>query len=514
VASGLRICKDTNRYLKTKYLFEELTESQVPVKFRSKVTIGTIVRFILLHCKAIFDLTEKKTKGSTSRMNNNYRITNQSIKPPPTTLTQKLKFLGPGFILSASIVGSGELVATTTLGAKAGFIAFWVILVSCLVKVTVQLEFGKFTIVSGQTAMQAFNRLPGPLFGKARWSVWLIFGLIVLKIVQLGGMIGSAAIVLNMLFVVVPVSGWVFITALMVALLIYKGYYVVVEKFSLLMTLLFTILTLTAVGFLSLTPYAIGWLDIVSGLTFRLPPEVVAVAIGAFGITGVASDEIIAYNYWCLEKGYAAYTGPREDTPEWRERAHGWIRIMYLDAVVAMIIYTLVTAAFYLLGAAVLHNRGQIPEGNQLIETVALIYTESLGPGVRTLYLVGAFFVLFSSLFASLAAWTRMYSDIFGQIGWINFFDINQRKKVIAALAWAFPTIWAATYLFINLPVVMILSGGVVGSIMLFIIVYAAYYFRYKEEQSFTPGLFYDIALWVSIISIMAVGVYGMVSLF
>jgi hypothetical protein len=179
-----------------------------------------------------------------------------------------------------------------------------------------------------------------------------------------------------------------------------------------------------------------------------------------------------------------------------------------------MIIYTLVTAAFYLLGAAVLHNRGQIPEGNQLIETVALIYTESLGPGVRTLYLVGAFFVLFSSLFASLAAWTRMYSDIFGQIGWINFFDINQRKKVIAALAWAFPTIWAATYLFINLPVVMILSGGVVGSIMLFIIVYAAYYFRYKVEQSFTPGLFYDVALWVSIISIMAVGVYGMVSLF
>jgi hypothetical protein len=280
------------------------------------------------------------------------------------------------------------------------------------------------------------------------------------------------------------------------------------------MTLLFTILTLTAVGFLSLTPYAISWADIVSGLTFSLPPEVVTVAIGAFGITGVASDEIIAYNYWCLEKGYAAYTGPREDTPAWRERARGWIKIMYLDAVVAMIIYTLVTAAFYLLGAAVLHNRGQIPEGNQLIETVAVIYTESLGPGVRTLYLVGAFFVLFSSLFASLAAWTRMYSDIFGQIGWIDFFDIRQRKNVIAVLAWAFPTIWATTYLFINLPVVMILSGGVVGSIMLFIIVYAAYHFRYKVEQSFTPGLFYDVALWVSFISIMAVGVYGVVSLF
>lgn len=445
---------------------------------------------------------------------NNYLINKQTIKEPPTSIGEKLKFLGPGFILSASIVGSGELIATTTLGAKAGFIAFWVIIVSCLVKVAVQLEFGKHTILSGETAMQAFNKLPGPRLGKAKWSVWLIFALILLKVIQLGGMIGSAAIVLNLLFSRVSVSTWVFVSALMAALLIYKGYYVVVEKFSLFMTLLFTMLTLAAVGFLTFTPYAISWSDIFSGLTFKLPSEVVGFAIGAFGITGVASDEIIAYNYWCIEKGYAAYTGPKEDTEQWKNRAQGWIKIMYLDAVVAMVIYTLVTAAFYLLGAAVLHNRGEIPEGNQLIETVAVIYTESLGPGVRTLYLVGAFFVLFSSLFASLAAWTRMYSDIFGQIGWIDFFNVSQRNKVIAILAWTFPTIWSFTFLFINLPVIMILSGGVVGSIMLFLIVYAAIQFRYNTPQSFKPGIFYEIALWVSIISILAVGVYGVASLF
>jgi len=424
------------------------------------------------------------------------------------------KFLGPGFILSASIVGSGELIATTTLGAKAGFVVFWVIIVSCLVKVAVQLEFGKHTILSGETAMQAFNNLPGPRFGKARWSVWLLFVLIVLKVVQLGGMIGSAAIVLNLLFPLIPVTAWVFTAALMAALLIYKGYYAVVEKFSLFMTVLFTILTLAAVGFLTFTPYAISLADIFSGLTFRLPPEVVMVAIGAFGITGVASDEIIAYNYWCIEKGYAAYTGPRTETAQWKERAQGWIRVMYLDAVVAMIIYTLVTAAFYLLGAAVLHNRGEVPEGNQLIETVAVIYTESLGPGVRTLYLVGAFFVLFSSIFASLAAWTRLYADIFGQIGWIDFFNVHQRSKVIAILAWTFPTLWSLTYLFINLPVVMILFGGMVGSIMLFLIVYAAFNFRYKIPQSFKPGIIYDVGLWISILSILAVGIYGVARLF
>ncbi len=444
----------------------------------------------------------------------NYLISDLRIKEPPTSLGGKLKFLGPGFILSASIVGSGELIATTTLGAKAGFIAFWVIIVSCLVKVAVQLEFGKHTIVSGETAMQAFNKLPGPRVGKARWSVWLIFLLIVLKIVQLGGMMGSASIVLNMLFPAVPISLWIFVLALAVSSLIYQGYYSIVEKSSLVLTLMFTILTLLAVCVLVYTPYSISLSDIYSGLTFKLPKEVVGVAIGAFGITGVASDEIIAYNYWCIEKGYAAYAGPREDTPAWRKRAHGWIRIMYLDAVVAMVIYTLVTAAFYLLGAAILHGRGVIPEGNQLIETVALIYTESLGPSVRTIYLVGAFFVLFSSVFAALSAWTRMYSDIFGQLGWIDFFDFKQRNKVIAALSFALPIMWALTFLFINLPVVMILSGGVVGSIMLFIIVFTAWHFRYRRAQPFKISAFYDMALWISILSILAVGVYGLMVLF
>lgn len=441
---------------------------------------------------------------------NYYLVTEESVKEPPGSFLQRLKFLGPGFILSASIVGSGELIATTTLGASAGFIAFWVIIVSCLVKVVVQLEMGKHTILTGETAMQIFNKLPGPKAGQGRWTVWALFVFLLLKLVQLGGMLGSAAIVLHMLFPAIPVVYWVWISAYTVALLIYRGYYKIVEKASLVMIALFTILTIVSVFSLSFTPYDISWAEISSGLTFALPAEVVGVAIGAFGITGVASDEIIAYNYWCIEKGYAAYTGPANGSAQWRKRAKGWINVMYLDAVAAMVIYTAVTAAFYLLGAAILYNRGAIPQGNQLIETVALIYTESLGPGVRNVYLVGAFFVLISSVFASLAAWTRMYTDIFGQVGWIDFSDVAMRRKIIAVLSWTFPTAWALIYLYIELPVAMILFGGAVGSIMLFLVVFAAVHIRYGRLQIIeSGGKLYDVAFWISTISILMVGVYG-----
>src|SRR5690606_16661697 len=174
--------------------------------------------------------------------------------------------------------GSGELIATTTLGAQAGFVAFWVIIVSCLVKVAVQLEFGRHTILSGATSMQMFNGLPGPKFGKGRWSVWLVFLMMVMKVVQLGGMLGSAAIVLHMLFGAVPVWIWVALSGISVSLLIYRGYYRVVEKTSLWMIGMFTAMTLISVIALTFTPYGYTFGEIASGLTFRLPPEVVAVA--------------------------------------------------------------------------------------------------------------------------------------------------------------------------------------------------------------------------------------------
>ncbi|MBK5279901.1 MAG: Nramp family divalent metal transporter [Bacteroidia bacterium] len=438
-----------------------------------------------------------------------YIISDKTVKEPPSALYRQLAFLGPGFILSASIVGSGELIATTVLGAKAGFAALWIILISCLAKVAVQLEFGKHAILTGETAMQAFNKLPGLTLGKGKWIVWTIFLLAILKIVQIGGILGGTVIVLNMLFSGFSTSTWTIITTLVVGALIFNGRYGWIEKFSLLMIAMFTILTITSLISLRYTVYSFSFSDILDGLRFNLSGEIVGIAIGAFGITGVASDEIIAYNYWCLEKGYASYTGPRQETQEWKKRAQGWINIMYLDAFVAMIIYTVVTIAFYLLGAAVLHNRGDIPQGNQVIETIALIYTQSLGPGVKNVYLVGAFFALFSSLFASLAAWTRLYADIFGQIGWIDFSNVDQRRKMIAIFAWLFPFTWAAAYLFIDSPVLMVLSGGVVGSFMLFIVIFAALHFKYKRTTLVTSGLLYDTAFWISVISILGVGVYG-----
>ncbi len=439
-----------------------------------------------------------------------YHLSPESIKEPPESFAGRLQHLGPGFILSASIVGSGELIATTTLGAQAGFVTFWVILVSCFLKVAVQVEIAKHTILTGETAMQILNKLPGRRFGEANWSVWAMFFMIILKLFQVGGIVGGTAIILNIVFPQIAISAWAFIVATTVALMIFRGHYKVIERFSLLMIVFFTLFTALSVFFLQYTSYDFSWNQLTSGLQFQLPKETVIYAIGAFGITGVAGDEIIYYNYWCLEKGYARYVGPKEDTMEWRNRAKGWINTMILDAVVAMIIYTFVTALFYILGAAVLYEQGKLPAGYEMIETLSVIYTESLGARAKIIYLVGAFFVLFSTLFASLASWTRLITDIFGQLKWIDFSRLSERSKWVAILAWVIPILWAILFLFIKLPVIMIFSGGIVGAFILFLIVFATFDVRYRRIKThFVPGVIYDIILWISILSICLVGVYG-----
>ena len=432
-----------------------------------------------------------------------------SIKYPPGSFRSKLAFLGPGFILSASIVGSGELIATTVLGAKAGFVAFWVIIISCIIKVAIQLEFGRTAILHGQSPMKLFSGFPG----RGKWAVWIVFLLTLLKVIQVGGMLGGSALVLYLLFPGVPVPAYVIALGCIVALMIYKNYYKLIERSSLLMVALFTMLTLISLISVAFTPYQFGLADVMEGLKFNLPPGALVFAIGAFGITGVASDEIIAYNYWCIEKGYAAYTGPYENTPEWNNRAKAWIGIMRMDALFAMIIYTLVTAAFYLLGASILHNSENIPDGTQLIVLLAGIYTKTLGEEVEFFYLVGAFFVLFSSVFATLAYWTRLFADIFGQFRWINFSDLKARKRTVAILAWALPVTWILAFFFIRLPTLMILSGGFVGSVLLLLVCYAAIWFRYSKNAFMSKTITGDLFLWVSVISIFILGTYGIIEI-
>ncbi len=447
--------------------------------------------------------------------NDPYVLSESAIKEPPTSIWESLQYLGPGFILSASIVGSGELIATTLVGAKAGFILMWFIIFSCLVKVVVQIEFGKHAISSGESTMASLNSLPGPRWRKTNWSIWVWLLLMLVKMLQVGGIVGGVVLATVELFPAIkemPTKAIAaYAIAVSVSLLVYRGYYLLIERASLIMIGAFTVFTFMSLIALQSTDMAITSSELVSGLIPSIPVEttLLLIAIGAFGITGVGGDEIMAYNYWLIEKGYAAYTGPKSNSIAWERRARGWIRIMYWDACLAMVAYTGMTVMFYLLGAAILHRQGLVPEGADLIKTLGNMYTQSLGAWAKSLFIVGAIVVLYSTLFAALAAWTRMFADAFGRIGFYNFQDQKAREKAIGIAAWCIPLIWATLFLVMNNPALMVILGGLATVIILLIVVFAALYFRYyRLDSRLLPSLMYDAALWISSIAIFLVALY------
>ena len=54
----------------------------------------------------------------TTTQDDPYALTPDAIREPPHSLGRAFRQIGPGLILAASIVGTGELINTTGLGAR------------------------------------------------------------------------------------------------------------------------------------------------------------------------------------------------------------------------------------------------------------------------------------------------------------------------------------------------------------------------------------------------------------
>ena len=450
-----------------------------------------------------------------------YTLTADGIKEPPVGWRNSFRYLGPGLILSASIVGSGELIATTALGAKVGFVLLWLVIFSTLVKVAIQIELARWTIVTGDPALTGYNRVP-PKVGRLGWVnvLWVVLALS--KVLQLGGIIGGVAAASSLLL---PIFGeplstgsltfWtLFLMVLSIALL-WSSKYAMIERVAFVLVAIFSVVTILIALGLPLTPFAYSAGDLASGLTFLIPVGALGAALAMFGITGVGADEVTYYTYWCVEKGYARWTGPNDGSQEWVDRANGWIRVMQKDAAISWVVYTFGTLAFYLMGAAVLNPQGLEPEGNGMISTLSRIYTDTLGAWAGTLFLVGAIAVLGSTMWVALPSWSRMWANLLSSAGVFEWKDPKARRNWVRVFTVIQPILWAISYLYLQSPVLMVQIGGVMTGVFLVAVVISVWYLRTNETDSRVKGgKGFSGALIVSSVAIGLLGIYTLLTVF
>ena len=534
----------------------------------------------------------------------------ENIVEPPTSLGKILRQVGPGLIIAANIVGSGELIMTTKTGAEAGIALLWLILLGCVVKIFVQLELGRFTISHGETTLSSLNRVPGPRGSRINWVVMLWGFMMLTTIGQLGGIVGGVGQALSL---TIPITGdvdmavrtpaendirdfadweliqagespinapnsaaelatlspaklkiqesrmgwighdleqlgergaelirlaksgqpledaagnsltsfstiddriWVVIVGLLTAGVLFFGRYKLIERFAVTLVVSFSIITMGNVISLQMTDrYAITSDMLLQGLSFGFPdvPNALVTAFATFGIIGVGATELISYPYWCLEKGYARSVGPRENTDAWLSRARGWFRVMKYDAFASMVIYTIATAAFFLMGVAVLHSEGRNPEGGRMVSTLAQSYVPIFGSYARWLFLGGAIAVLYSTYLVANASNARMVSDFLSVIGLRkNEADSDARRKMVTIWSVVLPLACVVAYNLFPNPVILVAIAGVTQAIMLPVIGFSSMYFRYREtDKRLRPGKLWDAFLILSCIGLLTAGSWG-----
>lgn len=678
---------------------------------------------------------------------------------PPTKLGGILKRIGPGLIIAGSIVGSGELIATTKTGAQAGILLLWLIIIGCLIKVFVQIELGRYTIGHGETTLAALDQVPGPRY-RVGWIVWFWLLMMLLGIGQLGGIVGGVG---QAAALAMPVTGdyadatrypssaeiqsylkwdaailsefdlaiaanafgslkasgetdaaneerfkalaakepdrevaatvwrleagkrtladlqmlakfdaalanslvdsgqllrddtkgairdrfgeertaemherlkenlrranalllekvsagelkntiakkltelsdvqrervvrghsilagrlremdrirdgrivraivsieelkkreqrlsdlqdndgarelevsiaqvrvdeqksvisaildpptwddkiWAAFVAVLTAALLYRGRYGMIQNVSTVLVVAFTFITIGNVIALQTTDaWHISMSQFLSGLSFQLPEATdgvtpLATALATFGIIGVGASELIAYPYWCLEKGYAKYTGKRSEDENWARRARGWMKVMHYDAFASMIVYTVATIAFFLMGVAVLYNEGRDPDGMRMVSTLATAYVPVFGEYSRWLFLGGAVAVLYSTFLVATAGNARMYTDAVKIYGFMDHNNQKAHDKALSFFSVLLPFLCLAVFCSGVNPVRAILLSGAMQALLLPMIGVGALYFRYtRADERIAPGRVWDVLLILSFLGLLVAGTYG-----
>jgi Mn2+/Fe2+ NRAMP family transporter len=251
------------------------------------------------------------------------------------------------------------------------------------------------------------------------------------------------------------------------------------------------------------TTFRISASDIWSGLTFSLgdkPHEAGFAVISLMGALGVAANELLMYPYWILEKGYAKELGDPNSTG-WADRVKQRVRWIWLDAGFSTALATLVTAAFFLLGAAILFRKGVTPRGPEVVDQISSVFTETWGEWSKAIFLIGAFCTLYSTLVVVAAASGRMAADLLGTFG---FIDRDDQRTIHRYHQWV-QSLWliALVAVFVALPTQpeeYVQSGHyVLGAFLTPLLMFCICWLAFQTDRRVRMGTWTAIALISSV---------------
>jgi len=349
------------------------------------------------------------------------------IRTPPRGLAI-LALVGPGLVWCSEMIGSGEVILSTRVGAILGTGVMWAAVTGIFLKYWIGMSGGWYTACTGEAMIDMFDRIPGP----RHWVVWIVLVVQFLSAtISIGSLASAAGVFLNSLIPISPYfGGW--IASLFALVVVWSGGFRILK----MVMGLFVLVMVLGVLYVAATLFP-GFSNILQGFLFKIP-SVPAWAASQPGVSQNPWREILPlmgwaaggfashvwYTYWVLGAGYGAAAGRGYGKPadttflknldrSSAQRIKGWCRVVLTDATVAMVITIVVTLSFLIAGAVVLRSSKLAPEGPQVAISLSTIFSSRWGTAGGFVFLITGATALIGTLTVQLAGWPRLLADAF-----------------------------------------------------------------------------------------------------
>lgn len=309
---------------------------------------------------------------------------------PTQRRTSLLHMIGPGVLLAATGVGSGDLATASIVGGLLGASVLWAVLVGCYLKFVVTEGLARWQLASGETLLE------GTVHRWGRGVLWIFLPYLLLWSFFVGSaQMSASGVTLHAMFPAFEdgrhgkiVFG--IFAGLIGLVLVQRGGY---RLFQLAMRACIALMFVTTV-FTAAVLWP-GTSAVVKGLFVptlaRTDPESIVWTISLIGGIG-GTLTVLCYGYWLREEGRGGVEN---------------LRVCRIDLALSYLMAAIFGIAMVIIGTSI-HVEG---EGTQLLVRLSDRLGQELGETGRVLFLLGTFGTVFSSLLGVWQAVPYLFAD-------------------------------------------------------------------------------------------------------
>ena len=369
---------------------------------------------------------------------------NLRVPEPARPSVSVLKLAGPGLVVAATGIGSGDVVSATVGGARYGVVLLWAILAGAFFKFVLQEGIARWQLATGKTAVEGWaDHLP-------RWVTWYFGIYLVIWTVAVSASLTNATGLgmANLTNGAIPQSWGAVAHSLIGGALIWFGGYNNFEKVMKVLVGIMGFSILICAGFTLHHPM----IALQGLLVPTIPAGSGTYVLSLIGGVG-GSITMLSYNYWMREEdmrgaGFVSYV-------------RGDIAIAYLfTAIFGGSIMLIANDAFFTAGVT-LRDADAVPR-------MAAALGNILGTFGRIAFSVGFWAAVFASLLGVWQSVPYLYADFWAIVTRMTPEGRSEVVKVTSTTyrkALAFISLVPIPFAFTGRPIQIVITYTIVSSL-------------------------------------------------